>query len=223
MASLMQIGSPLIHSSALVKTIPRPKSFTCTTMAKTTPGDESPVVPRLFANYQPSIWDNHHLLPVKNKYVKGKSVRGERDLLKEEVRMMLNDGKTTYLDQLELIDDLQKLGVPYYFEREIKNILTVFCYQEDRRIMRQCDIEKDIHATALDFEFSDNVVLMFQKMYSMFSWKIVRSLRVMVSYLFTRRHIFRKNQILNYENSSDLFNTTTQRLLILIVSGQSIT
>ncbi|CAH2061278.1 unnamed protein product [Thlaspi arvense] len=150
MASLLQIGSPLIYSSALVKTIPRSKSFTCTTVAKTTPGDEYPVVPRRSANYQPSLWDKYHLLPVENKYAKDKSVRGERDLLKEEVRMMLNDGKTSYLDQLELIDDLQKLGVSYHFEREIKNILTVY-YQEDRRIMRQCDIEKDLHATALEF------------------------------------------------------------------------
>ncbi|KAJ4866885.1 hypothetical protein Rs2_51584 [Raphanus sativus] len=107
MASLLQMCSPLIHSNVIVKTIQRPQSFTCTILAKTTPSDESPVVPRRSAKYQPSLWDHHNLLSVENKYTNHKSVR-ERDLLKENVRKMLNDESTTHTEQLKLIDDLQK-------------------------------------------------------------------------------------------------------------------
>ena len=68
MASLLQMGSPLIYRNSLVKRIQRPRSFTCTIVAKTTRADESPVVLRRSANYQPSLWDHHHLLSVENKY-----------------------------------------------------------------------------------------------------------------------------------------------------------
>ena len=74
----------------------------------------------------------------------------ERDLLKENVRKMLNDERTTHLEQLELIDDLQKLGVSYHFEREIDNILT-FTYHKDRRNFVEYHMEYDLHATALEF------------------------------------------------------------------------
>ncbi|KAG2295679.1 hypothetical protein Bca4012_002919 [Brassica carinata] len=70
MASLVQMGSPLIYSKALAKTTQRPQPFTCTIVAKTTPGSESPSDPRRSANYRPSLWDHHHLLSVKNTYTK---------------------------------------------------------------------------------------------------------------------------------------------------------
>ncbi|EOA26785.1 hypothetical protein CARUB_v10022874mg [Capsella rubella] len=144
MATLLQIGSFLIYNNALAKTtLQRPQSFKWTTMAKMTPG-ESPTVLRRSANYQPSRWDHSDLLSIKNKYAKAKRVE-ERDLLKEKVRKMLGDEKKTYIEQLELIDDLQKLGVSYHFEREIENILTV-SYQKDR-----INIRKDLRATALEF------------------------------------------------------------------------
>lgn len=67
MATLLLIGSAPIYNNALAKTLLRPKSFTWTTMAKMTP-DESPVVPRRSANYQPSLWDHRHLLSIESKY-----------------------------------------------------------------------------------------------------------------------------------------------------------
>ncbi|CAN8284107.1 unnamed protein product [Cochlearia groenlandica] len=156
MASLLQMGSSLIYTtcSALVKTLPSPMSFTSTctiVMAKTTlvDDDTAPFVPRRTANYQPSLWDHRNLLAVENKYSKGKSV-SERDLLKEKVRTMLDDENKTHLEQLELIDDLHKLGVSYHFEKEIDNILTNY-YQNDDMNIKECVMEKDLHATALKF------------------------------------------------------------------------
>ncbi|KAG7641877.1 Terpene synthase metal-binding domain [Arabidopsis suecica] len=145
MATLLQIGSGVIYSNALRKTLRRPQSSTCIIVTETTPCNKSPTVQRRSANYQPSRWDHHHLLSVENKFVKDKRVR-ERDLLKEKVRKMLNDEQKTYLDKLEFIDDLQKLGVSYHFEAEIDHILTS-SYKKDRTNIR----ESDLHATALEF------------------------------------------------------------------------
>ncbi|XP_010417167.1 PREDICTED: tricyclene synthase, chloroplastic-like [Camelina sativa] len=146
MATLGQIGSALIYSNALPKTLPRPKASACTIVAKMTPRDDkSTIVPRRSANYQPSLWDHHHIISVENGYAKDKNVR-ERDLLKEKVRKMFDDEKKTYLDQLEFIDDLHKLGVSYHFEAEIKNFL-ISSYQKDRINVGECDL----HATALEF------------------------------------------------------------------------
>ncbi|CAE6005943.1 unnamed protein product [Arabidopsis arenosa] len=143
---VLQIGSTPIYSNALGKTLRRPQSSTCIIVAETTPCRKTPIVHRRSANYQPSLWDHHHLLSTENKYAKDKSVPAERDLLKEKVRKMLNDKKKTYVDLLEFIDDLQKLGISYHFEAEIDIILTS-SYQKERTNVR----ESDLHATALEF------------------------------------------------------------------------
>lgn len=79
-----------------------------------------------------------------------KSVR-ERDLLKETVRKMLDHERSTHLDQLELIDDLQKLGVSYHFEQEIDNMLTFTYHKLDKSNFMEYDMEYDLHANALKF------------------------------------------------------------------------
>ncbi|KAJ0232440.1 Terpene synthase [Hirschfeldia incana] len=144
------MGSPLIYSNSLLRTTQRPQSFTCTIVAKATPGSESSFVPRRSANYRPSLWDHQNLLSINNKYTNIKSVR-ERDLMRETVRKMLEHESSTHLDQLELIDDLQKLGVSYHFEREIDNILTFTYHKLDKSNFREYDMEYDLHANALKF------------------------------------------------------------------------
>ncbi|KAF2615391.1 hypothetical protein F2Q70_00009029 [Brassica cretica] len=71
----------------------------------------------------------------------------ERDLLKETVRKMLDHERSTHVDQLELIDDLQKLGVSYHFEQEIDNMLTFTYHKLDKSNF----MEYDLHADALKF------------------------------------------------------------------------
>lgn len=73
-----------------------------------------------------------------------------RDLLKNKVREMLDVEKTSCLEQLELIDDLQKLGVSYHFELEINKILTDFHHKNGRNVLER-NKEEDLHATALEF------------------------------------------------------------------------
>lgn len=66
---VLQIGSAPIYSNALGKTLRRPQSSTCIIVAETRPCKKTPIVHRRSANYQPSLWDHHHLLSVENKYM----------------------------------------------------------------------------------------------------------------------------------------------------------
>ncbi|CAA7049793.1 unnamed protein product [Microthlaspi erraticum] len=118
-------------------------------MTKTTPanGSVDVVLRRRSGNYQPSPWDHHYLLSVENKYAT-EEIFITRDLLKNKVRKMLDVEKTSCLEQLELIDDLQKLGVSYHFKPEINKILTDFHHKNGRN---ECNKEEDLHATALEF------------------------------------------------------------------------
>ena len=67
-------------------------------------------------------------------------------MLKEEVRLMFDDAVEP-LDQLELIDLLQRLGLAYHYEEEIQRTL--------KKIQNgQLNVDnrkKDLHATALEF------------------------------------------------------------------------
>ena len=63
---------------------------------------------------------------------------------------MLDVETKSRLEQLELIDELQKLGVSYHFEVEINDILMDFHHQNGRSILK-CVKEEDLHATALEF------------------------------------------------------------------------
>ncbi|KFK35063.1 hypothetical protein AALP_AA5G230300 [Arabis alpina] len=116
-------------------------------MTKTTPDDAYvDVLRRRSGNYQPSPWNHRSLLSIDSKYAEEDKVI-TRDLLKNKVRKMLDNEKESFLEQLELIDDLQKLGVSYHFELEINNILTDI-YQEN---VRNVSKEEDTHAMALEF------------------------------------------------------------------------
>ena len=65
-------------------------------------------------------------------------------VLREEVRMMLCKVENQ-LDQLELIDVLQRLGVAYHFKNEIRNILDNIYNMDNSKK------QKNLYATALQF------------------------------------------------------------------------
>ncbi|KAF6150742.1 hypothetical protein GIB67_020825 [Kingdonia uniflora] len=80
------------------------------------------VVTRRSANYQPSCWDYDFMISRKTTDYTGETHGKRVELLKESVRGLLNKSKET-VSQFTLIDDIQRLGLGYHFEKEIKKEL----------------------------------------------------------------------------------------------------
>ncbi|KAH0863181.1 hypothetical protein HID58_080392, partial [Brassica napus] len=109
-----------------------------------------PLEARRSANYRPSLWEHENLLLLGNKYAKEDKIERAK-LLKQEVSRMLDETEGL-LEQLELVDNLQRLGISYHFEREIKKILTnvhVRHVRHRKRVDRKRS--EDLYATALKF------------------------------------------------------------------------
>nr|GEU38929.1 R-linalool synthase QH1, chloroplastic-like [Tanacetum cinerariifolium] len=98
---------------------------------------------RRSANYPPSVWSHDYLESLTNKYV---GVKHETTLLglKEMVRRMISEDTVVEnpLATLELIDDLQRLGLSYHFEDEISTVLKMIyiCYYEAREKWNRLDL-----------------------------------------------------------------------------------
>ncbi|KAE9465979.1 hypothetical protein C3L33_02096, partial [Rhododendron williamsianum] len=98
---------------------------------------------RRSANWQPPIWDYDYVQSLNSKYVGHKYVT-RATKLKEDVKKMLTE-VVDPLDGLEIIDDLQRLGVFYHFEDEIKRVLeSIYNSKRDGN-------EDGLHATSLKF------------------------------------------------------------------------
>ncbi|XP_010514205.1 PREDICTED: beta-myrcene/(E)-beta-ocimene synthase 2, chloroplastic [Camelina sativa] len=151
MATLCMGLAPIYQNASVHKSrLQRPQRFICKSMSKTRPDANHVDLRRRSGNYQPSSWDHSYLLSIENKYANEKE-RKTRQVLKQIVKKMLDAVETkSRLEQLELVDDLQKLGVSYYFELEINNILTNFHHENGKNTWK-CDKEEDLHATALEF------------------------------------------------------------------------
>ncbi|KAL2460390.1 Tricyclene synthase [Abeliophyllum distichum] len=99
---------------------------------------------RRSGNYRPPIWEFDYIQSLNSEYMGGRSVARASEL-KMQVKMMLDEAKEP-IDQLELIDDLQRLGISYHFEDDIKHILTIINRKYSKN--REPGI-KDLYATAL--------------------------------------------------------------------------
>ncbi|KAH7516288.1 hypothetical protein FEM48_Zijuj10G0119400 [Ziziphus jujuba var. spinosa] len=81
-----------------------------------------------------------------SSHCKGERYARQVDTLKDKVRVML-DQETDKLSQLELIDMLQRLGLSYHFEEEIKSILKGLRGNNISHTWKS----RDLYATALEF------------------------------------------------------------------------
>ncbi|KAI3955734.1 hypothetical protein MKW98_006094 [Papaver atlanticum] len=101
---------------------------------------------RRTANYQPSLWDYDFLQSLRSKYTKEKYTdRAEK--LKEDVRHMFKESHgSSPLSLLKLVDTIQKLGIDYHFNDEIKIALDTILYTKDM------DIYGDLYTISLSFK-----------------------------------------------------------------------
>nr|XP_043606652.1 R-linalool synthase QH1, chloroplastic-like [Erigeron canadensis] len=76
---------------------------------------------RRSANYQPSLWSFDYIQSLSSKYI-GEDYASRANSLKEAVKTMIqNAGKPS--GTLELVDDLQRLGIAYNFVDEISDAM----------------------------------------------------------------------------------------------------
>ncbi|KAK7853612.1 myrcene synthase [Quercus suber] len=108
----------------------------------------SPEISRRSANYQPPIWQYDYIQSLRSEYVEESCTR-QVNVLVEQVRMMLHKVGDP-LVQLELIDVLQRLGLSYHFEAELKRILEAL-YSNDHGGDTDTWKMKNLYATALKF------------------------------------------------------------------------
>ncbi|KAH9751659.1 Beta-myrcene/(E)-beta-ocimene synthase 2 [Citrus sinensis] len=102
-------------------------------------------VDRRSANYQPSIWDHDFLQSLNSKYT-DEAYKRRAEELKGKVKIAIKD-VIEPLDQLELIDNLQRLGLAHRFETEIRNILNnIYNNNKDYNWRKE-----NLYATSLEF------------------------------------------------------------------------
>ncbi|XP_043702770.1 terpene synthase 10-like [Telopea speciosissima] len=134
---------PLItHHQSMISS----RNIKCLATTTSTPSFEATTVHRRSANYQPSIWDFDFLQSLNSNY-KGETYKSKTKKLEEEVRGRLDDVAMGQLGLLEVIDDIERLGLGYLFEEEIKKALdTIVCMEDVQTRTRE-----SLHATALKF------------------------------------------------------------------------
>ncbi|KAF8364597.1 hypothetical protein HHK36_033432 [Tetracentron sinense] len=110
-----------------------------------TTGIQHSEVPRRSANYKPSIWNNDFLQSLNSDYLGEIYVR-KIQRLKDDVKRRFDEAMEP-LSLLELINTLQRLGVGYHFENEIKRALDTILPIDKNNGLE----EEDLYATALHF------------------------------------------------------------------------
>ncbi|KAJ8765402.1 hypothetical protein K2173_012099 [Erythroxylum novogranatense] len=104
-------------------------------------------ITRRSGNYQPALWDYNYIQSLRGDFLV-ESYTQKVDKLKEDVRAMLVNKTMNRLDQLELVDTIQRLGVDYVFENEIRTILGRI-YNDKKHT--NASSNNDLYTEALEF------------------------------------------------------------------------
>ncbi|KAK4846281.1 hypothetical protein QYF36_015350 [Acer negundo] len=104
---------------------------------------------RRSANYQPSLWSDDFLQSLQIGYADDK-YKNRAEKLEEEVRYMINNEDAEMLSILELIDDIQRLGLGHRFNKDIKRALDRIVSWDNGHEF-EVKSEDKLHVTALRF------------------------------------------------------------------------
>ncbi|XP_039159108.1 beta-bisabolene synthase-like [Eucalyptus grandis] len=100
---------------------------------------EVQAIGRHSANWQPSVWDYDYLQSLSVNYKEDKCSE-EVQRLKKEVKGLF-DGEMNQVAKLKFIDVVQRLGLGYRFETEIKNALSsIYNNTEDAQLSDNLDV-----------------------------------------------------------------------------------
>ncbi|XP_027363290.1 isoprene synthase, chloroplastic-like [Abrus precatorius] len=120
---------------------PKPWQVFCAVSTQTTEDST-----RRSANYQPNLWNFEFLQSLEND-LKVEKLQERAIKLEEEVRHMINRVDMEPLSLLELIDNVQRLGLTYKFEEDIiKALQNIVSLDENQKHKIS-----GLHATALSF------------------------------------------------------------------------
>nr|AGS42396.1 terpene synthase 3 [Thymus vulgaris] len=103
---------------------------------------------RRSGNYRPALWDFSYIQSLNTHDHYNKEVR--RGELIVEVKKLLGE-EIGAVKQLELIDDLKNLGLSYFFQEEIRNVLGSIYAEHKFFRNNQVEGSKDLYFTALGF------------------------------------------------------------------------
>ncbi|KAH9651453.1 alpha-humulene/(-)-(E)-beta-caryophyllene synthase [Citrus sinensis] len=112
-------------------------------------------VNRRSSNYHPSIWGDHFINVSSNEKYTNTEVEKRFETLKAEIEKLLVSNNTAWktLEEIvAIVNQLQRLGVAYHFENEIKEALqTIY----DSHVNGNCDVNydhnNDLYIVALRF------------------------------------------------------------------------
>nr|QCF60504.1 beta-pinene synthase [Salvia dorisiana] len=106
-------------------------------------------IERRSGNYSPSRWDVDFIQSLHSDYKEERHMRRAGELIMQ-VKMMLNN-ETGSVRQLELIDELQRLGLSDHFQKEFKEILNSIYLDNKYYKNEETKEERDLYSTALAF------------------------------------------------------------------------
>ncbi|KAL0357017.1 UNVERIFIED_CONTAM: (-)-alpha-terpineol synthase [Sesamum calycinum] len=110
--------------------------------------------PRRSGNYGPSFWDFNYFQSLNSEYTDERYLRRVSELKVEVKKMLVQEKEMWTVEELELVDDLQKLGISYHFEDEINQMLGCLYEQKYGGGKNNSDSEgkeRDLYSTALEF------------------------------------------------------------------------
>ncbi|KAF7146676.1 hypothetical protein RHSIM_Rhsim04G0057700 [Rhododendron simsii] len=106
---------------------------------------------RRSANYQPTVWDSDFIKSLKNHHI-DEIQKHRAKKLKGEIKAMVRDTDVNSLTILELIDDIQRLGLIHHLQKDITSALDrIFLSVNGNGTNLRADQQISVHATALCF------------------------------------------------------------------------